>query len=199
MPNRRHIVLSLTVLCSLIFSSLITILASTTAAAQSNATPVAATPFITADGIDSHVLAQSDPAPITIPNLHLVLERLEIPASVALPERTTTGPEILYVENGSVSIEDSVGFATSTAAGEELTFNPGASYALTNDGFLAATVLRLSFGGTTAAATSPVPSAATPVTAARITTLIDQPVTDLPTGDATLFVADATFAAGAES
>lgn len=204
MSYRRHTVVSLALLCSLLLSSMLTLVSLPGASAQSGATPEAgdSASLLTGSGITSRVLGSSNAATLAINSPHLILERITFGQNVKLPARTTLSPEVLYVESGAVSIEDSFGFATETGAGQTLTFNPDVTYELTNSGSQDAVVYRLSISGTSSSSASPVAgaAAATPVSGMMETViLIDREVQDLPTGDSTLFIADATFSPGAKS
>lgn len=174
------------------------------ASAQSGATPEAgdSASLLTGSGITSRVLGSSNAATLAITKPHLVFQRITFGQNVKLPARATISPEVIYVESGAVSIEDSFGFATETGAGQTLTFNPDVTYELANTGSQDAVVYRLSISGTSSSSASPVAgaAAATPVSGMMETViLIDREVQDLPTGDSTLFIADATFAPGSKS
>lgn len=205
MSARRQVLLSLILFCSLLASSIVSLAAPSRASAQSGATPASGdtASLFTASGITSHVLGSSNAATLAVAKPHLLFERITLGQNAKLPARTTVSPEVLFVESGAVSIEDSFGFATETGEGQTLTFNPDVTYELTNTGSQDAVVYRLSISGTSeAAAASPVAgaAAATPVSGrAETIILIDREVQDLPTGDSTLFIADATFAPGAKS
>lgn len=204
MSSRRQALLSLILFSSLLASSLVSLISFPNASAQSNATPVAgdAAPLFTSRDIDSRMLGSTSAATLAIENPHLILERITLGQNVKLPARSTISPEVLFVESGAISIEDSFGFATETGEGQTLTFNPDSTYELTNSGSQDAVVYRLSISGTSNAVASPAAgaAAATPVVGMMETViLIDREVQDLPTGDSTLFIADATFAPGTMS
>ena len=89
MSYRRHTVVSLTFLCSLILSSMLTLISLPGASAQSGATPESgdAASLFTAPGITSRVLGNSNAATLAIVKPHLLFERITFGQNVKLPAR----------------------------------------------------------------------------------------------------------------
>lgn len=176
-------------------------------AGQSDATPDSTSPdgLFSSDGVTSGVLAKSETEGISVPEPRLILERLALSGDTEPRERTTAAPELLFVEEGIVSVEDDFGFASTAESGGQLAFNAGASYVLVNDESGDAVVLRLSLSAAgDAEDTEATPSVAGPISTpvandANIDVLLDHEVENLPSGGSTLFIAEAAFAPGAES
>lgn len=89
MSYRRHTVVSLALLCSLLLSSMLTLVSLPGASAQSGATPEAgdSASLLTGSGITSRVLGSSNAATLAITKPHLVFERITFGQNVKLPAR----------------------------------------------------------------------------------------------------------------
>ena len=186
------------------------------AVSQAEGTPVLSDEqgLFTADGISSTVMARGDVTLDANSEAYLNLERILLPVGADLTERTALTPELLFVEVGSITIEDNFGFGSTTDQGNQLAINAGASYVLANDGPQDASVLRLSLTALESFdpdlelnpnTATPTALFATPIGDAvsvvfpSTETLIEQPVEALPTGDVSLFIVAVTFEPGSES
>ena len=192
------------VVLSLILVSLLA--AGNTSLAQGDATPsgAASQELFTAEGVTAPISASTDVDDLAVSDPHLVLERITIPGGDDLATHTAASPELLLVEDGELSFEDDFGFSYTVATDEELSINADASYTLFNDSADAVSILRLSLVSPNRASGQGTPvsargAGATPETASASEVLIDRAVEALPTGPATLFISQATFAPGSES
>lgn len=179
--------------------------------AVQNGTPseAAGQSLFTAQGVNAPISASTDVDDLSVSDSHLVLERIQIAEGADLLAHTAASPELLLVEEGQLSFEDDFGFSSTVEANEQLAINADASYTLFNDGNDAVSVLRLSLVSPEVESTQGTPvSQGTPVTGARGATpetvdasevLMDRPVDVLPSGPATMFISQATFAPGSES
>lgn len=183
------------------------VLANSVISLAQDATPQAtdAEQLFTAEGIDAPILAQADLGDVDISGGMLVLERIEIPANAQLAPRTTLAPELLYVETGTLALQDDFGFATLVMVGNEISINAGTTYTIGNQGVEPVELLRLRLAddAATAGATPSDLTAtpmATPVAAGvEPTVLISVPVEMFASDAIMIFLASATFAAGTET
>jgi hypothetical protein len=156
--------------------------------------------LFTAAGVETQMLASANAEALSTAAPRLLLERLVLPAQAIMPTHTAALPELMFVERGEVSIEDSLGFSTTILSGRSLSFNTEAVYELENTGSTDASVLRLSLavadvlpedigGGTPVVTLSKV----------DVQILIDREVESFPYTPVTLFIAEGVFQAGAET
>lgn len=117
----------------------------------------------------------------------LRLERVTVPAAGELPQRTPTGPELLFGELGSVTITDAFGLSASLGPGQQSSLVVGSGYTLRNAGTAPASLLRLVLGDP---ATPPDPAAQPMVEAA-----LPAP----PVAPAILLIARAAWQSGADT
>ena len=189
-----------------------TFLAGHLSLAQDDSTPFAGSSpvgtstdnLFVAEGIDAPISASTDVDELTVSDPHLVLERIEIPATADSTTHTAAAPELLLVEDGELSFEDGFGFSSTVDADEQLAINADASYTLFNDSDDSVSVLRLSLTSPEAESTQGTPVStgqrgATPVPADSAEVLIDRSVDALPSTAATMFISQATLAPGSES
>jgi quercetin dioxygenase-like cupin family protein len=205
-------------LCCLVVTMMALPLWSTATSAQQATPPVEDQPqLFTASGVDAPILASADVDGASLTETVLLLERIELPAGASLPEHTAASVELLFVESGEVSIADNFGFTSVASAADDLILASGAMYTLSNEGRAPVALLRTSLAaGLDGAANQddsptqrvatpdPATSKATPVEqddveAGSVTTLADFPVNEVPEGNVAFFLAQATFAPGAES
>ena len=176
-----------------LLSSVLSMPAMGTAAQEATPGPDTQVGLFAAPGVTSDVDARADVDLVAPAEPHLVLERLTLPAGSQFPERTAQAPELLFVEQGDITISDNFGFTSASGAGDDVSINTGASYTLANHGTVDASVLRLSLTAPQAEQTpvptiesaTPAVTMATPVdltSAAQPTaeTLIDQPLDNAP-------------------
>jgi hypothetical protein len=166
-------------------------------------------------GTARSALAQSDagfPAPIAVEALaagevppsattpgSLTLDRITLPAKAGLPSRQVSTIELLYVEQGTLTVADGLGLSSALPAEKSAHLRAGSTYTAINDGTREVSFLRLSFTTSSPAAS---PAAAEPTTAsakAVVTSLAAFDLTALPEAPVTLFLDRATWQAGADS
>jgi hypothetical protein len=142
------------------------------------------------------------------------LERLVVPAGVAIQVMKTRGPELLAPETGDLVVGDDLGLEAPLAAGQLLP--GGVDYFIRKDGDRTAALLRLTLRGSRSkpAEAIPLTPAATPAARASAeevaagvvakpagtpppvadgVVLLDAPVSALPEAPARLFIARAIF------
>jgi quercetin dioxygenase-like cupin family protein len=155
-----------------------------------------------ADGATVSTLAYSTGDALESAAPHILLERLTLAAGESIPEHTSTQPELIYVETGSVSIKDNFGFSSKAAEDDSVTFNAGASYVLANKGKVTTTVLRLRLEAESVEqerGTPGVTPVASPIAASDSVLLIDQEVDAFPATETTFFIASAEFEPGSST
>ena len=154
--------------------------------------------LFTVAGIDAPIVAREDIAALD-PGATLLFERIALPPATELPVRTTTSPELYYVQAGEFSVQDDFGFGTTVPDGTALTLKPGTTVTAGNEGSEAATVLRLRISDGAAAEEGSAVQEATPSGQAGATTtlLIELPLEDGAAGASQMYLARATFAPGA--
>ena len=164
-----------------------------TRAAQDDATPDLGADL--PDGIDLQTRASGIAEELPATPAHLRLERLTVEPGPGGELRPAPGPELLYVDTGTVLIADELGLEGAYAAGSQLFLPAGVSYALRNDATEPATLLRL---GLIPAAGDASPAAAAAPDATASEVLLAADVTTLPAAPATVFLARVTWEPGAD-
>jgi hypothetical protein len=154
------------------------------------------------EGIVVEEIASGEVPPTVMAPGALTLERIVMPANTGLPARQVSAIEILYVEEGRLTIADSLGLSSPLAAENSVALRPGSSYTAINDGASDVSFLRLSLVGLSSSATP----AAIPIVVGseasgdvEVTALANFDLTAMPASPTILFLSRATWGAGVDS
>lgn len=131
----------------------------------------------------------------------LYLDRVVMPAAAGLPVHEVATGEILYIEQGTLTVADGLGLSSSLQAGKSVYLRAGSSYTAINDGAEDVVFLRLSFVASLGGAT-PVAVAVTETESSgsvETTALATAELTALPVSPANLFLSRATWGTGVDS
>lgn len=167
------------------------------AGAQGNATPAAAhllTNLPPGVSFGNMTFGQPAKMPASGP---LVLERVGLPPGAATGMRAIQGPELIYVESGTVTAADNYGASSTLEAGNGVVLEARITYDVRNETTNPASLLRLRVAEATASVASP-QAVATPTTTATVSVLTQVASGKLP-NPATMFLAQATYAPGADT
>lgn len=154
------------------------------------------------DGIVVEDIASGEVPPTVMAPGALTLERVLMPADSGLPARQVYAIEILYVEEGTLTIADSLGLSSPLAAENSVGLRAGSSYTAINDGDSDVSFLRLSLVGLS----NPATPAAIPVVETsdasgdvEVTALANFELTAMPASPTILFLSRVTWGAGVDS
>ena len=156
------------------------------------------------EDIATSMLAESPTFEGDLSGESLLLERIDLPGRVALDPRAAIGAELIYVQSGSASIADDLGFETVLEQGDFLALNANAHYTVQNSSDEPATLLRVRLADpsgsvdATPVGTSEMPGA-TPEVAGGQVTLLEVPLQSMSQEAGVLFLAEATFAPDSET
>lgn len=142
------------------------------------------------------------PASATTPAV-LTLERIRMPSKSGLPVRPVSVVEILYVEQGTLTVADGLGLSSPLEAEKTVSLRAGSSYTAINDGTSDVSFLRLSLTASSPDATPAVAVDAanppSPSDKVEVVSLANFDLSTIPTSPTILFLDRATWKAGADS
>ena len=147
------------------------------------------------DGIDLETLASGIATSLPAAPADLRLERVTVEAGGDTGLRSASGPELLYVETGTLLIADEIGIEGAYPEHAQLLVPMGASYGIRNDGGDDAVLLRI---GLASSETGSQPDANAGSGGGESETLLQSTLTSLPSAPVRVFVARATWEAGAD-
>jgi hypothetical protein len=138
----------------------------------------------------------------SVPSAPLVLRLEEVGVDPGQSDvvSETRGPELIYIESGSLTAVDSIGFRAVLTGGQQVLFNVGFGYTLVNESGEAASFLRLAVrplsSDMEAATPSPAPDA---TSTANALILFQSHLDAVPSGPAVLFLGHMSWDPQAES
>src|SRR5579884_1453040 len=187
------------VACLVILASVIGILASPAprgvTAQQSAGTPTLASSLPA--GVSVQALAEGATTKLPAAPFHLRLEQLSMAPGPATAAQPASGPELYYVQSGTLAVVDELGVEGDYPQGTHILIPMGARIDIHNSGKTPVGLLHLSLepGATTSAAS---PAASGTPTAGGAKTIFEADITKAPQTPAVLFLYRVTWQPGSE-